>query len=804
MPTHQRFTLIHSGNDTTDLHLLLWIFIIVAVSWILVGFGTGSAIMGADALSSLLPMLYQLAASGGDAQAMAYRTELFGGMNYLGGYGVLPISVLLAKLQIPPLASLNLTFFLFHCCYCFLGVQAVLKWSREPINFSLKRIPTIVFLVLFIGFSPMLAYRINEGHQNLFLGLLILQALLALWLCHRAGQLSVTVLLISLFSIVHGLSVPGFQMLVYAAVFAAPVFCAILFRKGDDMFKPLSLVAALAVFVLACLLAAPVLFEMIAFTGGPDASRNLGGNVAIYTFLTSQMHDWFSALFWFNMPATGRPGNVEHEILYGVGPLLLMSFYILASGRYLPFAGFLGSVFLCLVVSNNISPLSDLLLQGVPPLADFRVPARSVMPVMLIWSCYVANCILVDASRLSVTLSPVKLLLLASAVVAAVSFSPAALLNVALFNAALFNAALFNEVLLWSIVAITCITLWILLQKTDSEEPASTLSQTKTSPVAAALVTMPIFGLLLIGMMSLLAFKSINQLETSFDRVIDANQQLGETILRLHPELGQALTRTSIPTTDLLLSSAGGLPSINGYGFPLRSFSFALQSLMGQPYSATRGAFDIVPENIAFPALQQLYNICCVVEFEGDRVVVKKQPTTPGAIWASITTTVYTSQEQLLESLSASIQQSSDWHRVQYRQGDADETVSFNLDCNTVSFQAPVVDGNLLVFGVENSPAGDCPVSVAITFASALVVTVVNDGEFSRAVTYTGNGSLLGFVMPAGTSGVIVESVSPVAPVADFVFWIGCLILFVILAEFTWTQLQNKRGTIDIQSVRGN
>ncbi|HIL98494.1 MAG TPA: hypothetical protein EYG51_21685 [Pseudomonadales bacterium] len=783
MPTHQQFTLIHAGHDITDLHLLFWIFIIVAVSWILVGFGAGSTIMGADALSSLLPMLYQLTASGGDIQAMAYRTDMFGGMNYLGGYGILPLSVLLAKLQIPPLTSLNITFFLFHCCYCFLGVQAVFKWSREPKNFSVERIPTVVFLVMFIGFSPMLAYRINEGHQNLFLGLLLLQALLALWLCHRAGQLSMTVLLISLFSIVHGLSAPGFQMLVYGAVFAAPVFCSILFRQGNVKFRPLSLAVVLAVFLLACLLAAPVLFEMIAFAGGPDASRNMGGEVAIYTFLTNQMHDWFSALFWYRIPATGRPGNFDHEILYGVGPLLLMSFYVLASGRYLPFAGFLGSVFLCLVVSNNISPLSDLLLQVVPPLADFRVPARSVMPVILIWSCYVANCILVDVSRLAVTLSPVKPLLLAFAVAAAISFSSAASLN----------TASFKEILLWCIVAITCITLWILLRNMDLEEPASALTGTKIRASATMVMSIPIFGLLLIGLMSLLAFKSINQLEKSFDRVIDANRQLGETILRIHPELGQVLTRISIPTTDLLLSSAGGLPSINGYGFPLKSFSVTTQSLMEQPFSATRGAFDIVPENIAFPTLQQLYNICCVVEFEGDRVSVRDQPTTPGAIWTSVTIRVRTSEEQLLESLSASIQRSSDWHRVQYRRGEAEQTVNFSPDCDTLSFQVPVADEKMMVFGIENSGASECPVSVATTFASTLVVTVVNDGEFSRVETYTGNGSLLGFVMPAGTTGVIVESVSPVAPVANFVFWIGCLILFVILGEFIWDQRHNKR-----------
>ncbi len=98
-----------SSLNKSDIKLLAYCLSITIRIWLMIGFRSDVSIMRFDALNSLLPILPLLTQNEGDWAALTYRFEIFGGSSLLGVYGILPLSILFAKLGISAFWNLNLS-----------------------------------------------------------------------------------------------------------------------------------------------------------------------------------------------------------------------------------------------------------------------------------------------------------------------------------------------------------------------------------------------------------------------------------------------------------------------------------------------------------------------------------------------------------------------------------------------------------------------------------------------------------------------------------------------------------------------
>jgi len=661
--------------------------------------------------------------AGADWASLAYRDEAFGGANILGTFGILPVNILIAKMGFPALWNLNLTFLLIHISFVYLAVKAARVWAQEPpFEFDRHNMLLTSALVLLLGFSPMLAIRINVGHLNLILGMGFVQAVLTFWLCHRSSELSLTTFIVSIFLILHSLCSPSFQMLVYGLVFITPFFlCYFLSRPEQDnrLSGIYSLAFCLWVVLITCLIAAPVFLEMILYVLGPDAARTLGQQPVVYSYIQSDFRDWWSALFWYESFDAHREPHELHEIQYALGPFLISLVYTLYKRMWLPGLGFIISLVLCISFSNNLFPLSDVLRTLVPPLNDFRVAARSIIPLMLVWSCFVSAVFIRDCRN-----------------VEEIGIKEAMAAIVVTFLI-FFLTPLYQEILIWTVLAGTLIAL---------------IRMSKFS----------IVGITVICIASLMSFDQKVKFDSRVSTNLVANLRLGEIARELNPDLANPLTRVTSDTADsgLLLPSVARIQTISGYGFPNRYFSHWVQSLSGLEYQSGTTFFNVLKEDPAYPVLQQLYNACCKLSLIDQKVHIKELRQTRGPIWSSSAQQYHTDFNEMAAVLKREIS-TVDWNRVQHLLKEhSTNTSSYELNesCLSQGFSDPFQTNKIMVFSLQQNSHQSCPVTVSMTYASNLEITVKTSSSFVSVPHYPAYGSLVGFVLPPDSSEILITS----------------------------------------------
>lgn len=765
-----KIQLITNRRESSDIKLAICCLGIVLIAWVIIGFVPGFSFMGADAVNSLLPMLYQLDSVQGDWHALAYRYDALGGTNLLGAYGVLPLSILFAEMGFSPLLSLNITFIAIQWLFCFLAVQSVNAFAGlDSFDWKPNHITRTIACCLLLGFAPLMAYRVDEGHQNLILGMLFVQALITFWQSHKNKQLSLTTFVAIQFALVHALCSPSFQILVYSLVFTLPIlFCFFASRESlpDWRAHIATIGLMIPVVFLACLLAAPILFEMIAFAISDDSTRSVGQNPAIYSYLTSTPDDWFTSLFWFYDPTAIRPAGFQHEIRYGLGPLMISSLYLLLTRRYLVVLGLAGSLFLCLILSSRIEPFANWLLLICPPLQDFRVPMRSLIPVMVLWSTIVGGYLLQDIRRSNQAAderdptdvnnqndTKIKVWIATTLIIVTIAY---------------YLPPLGQELLLLATIVISLFTL------------------ARNQPTGRN-------GLFIVSLLSLLAFREEINFLTGITPNLIVNAQIGNISKQAETQLSEPLNRIAINVSrnGLLLSSVGELQTVNGYGFPLRSFSETVQAMIKKPYSATTSYFNLGPGQDGFEIVQQLYNICCELQLDGNQVFTARLNETPGPIWASNTTKNFNNLDDMRGDLMLAENITNSIKKSQYRydtikqesektlnQPPVDKNVNaFASQCMQVPFSrfTHQLDGNLLTVAVKDQTM-TCPVTVATSFSSQLLVSAIVDNRIVQIDTYPAYGSLLGFVMPKGTQSIVIEPRLATYPLSSMFLLLGLLL----------------------------
>jgi hypothetical protein len=551
--------------------------LVVAVTWLLLGWPLTRAIGQADASVTWIPYLKSALAAGSWTDHL-YRFGVLGGSAMHDAGGTPPLLSLCALLHLPPTVAANLITVTLQALFGFFGgvlVEAlVMSWAKRELTW-----PERISAVWLCAFVPALGWRFAYGHENLMLGLLPYAAITAVWWAARADTLSVTALFACVLAVAEGVSGLGPQTLVYSAVFGAPFFLASVpgTRWGRAQ-------AAIGLAVIAgVLLVLPRIASMFHYQLGDDAGRGVD-HAIVYSLGAQSWRAWLGGMPW-----TLVTGGLETN--YPIGPLvvLLVLAWPKAAPRRLPIAlGIAG--LLAMALAANLRVISSVLL-AIPMLDAFRVPARAILPVLILLAPLALAAVWTREPP-----APRKLAWLGIVV--------GALCIIGARTA----PALVREPLAWAM----CLAMGIA-------------ARWKPGRAAAAIG--------IVAGLGVAAFDERVPHDAASARIEDT-AELHDTLLAQAPALADPLVRVQIvdppPPFDMSTAFAAGLSTLDGAWFPPRRFLRLLSLLSGNDVPSTTGVFRITGTH-EWPVLQQLYDVRYALSLR--RSALEELPATPGPAW---------------------------------------------------------------------------------------------------------------------------------------------------------------------------
>jgi hypothetical protein len=479
-----------------------------------------------------------------------------------------------------------------------------------------------------------------------------------------------------------------------------------------------------AMVLAATLTMLPRVAVMIGHALGDDATRTLHEYVT-YSHGVSQLGDWVCSLPW----TTGDHAAGAHERNYPVGPLLLFLLLLWPRGAS---TAVLWSAALCLtfaiLLACNIAPISSALLDVVPILKAFRVPARAVMPALTIvpplalaawWSRVPAP----DRRRSTILWGAIA----ASMVIVLVARG---------------TTPWVREIASWS----ACGALATILRWFPSRAG---------SPLLLA-------GLAIVAALGLLAFDDRLPQGVPYERIEDGPRQLRETVHSAAPELADsALERVQIfePRSVFAMSTAyaARLPSLDGMWYPPRRFLALLSALSGERLPATTAVFKFSRSGM-FPILQQLYNVrLAVFGFGTDEPSLRRLPETPGAAWFPRRVHVVGGEQAVADALRSS----EDLRTTLLAEAwlAADDLLlspAAVLGCRDARVLRVTTDRLGQTATIDVHVPTSCLLVVATNFVRGLRAYVVTDDRRAETAIVPVNIALTGIVVPAGAATVLL------------------------------------------------
>ena len=384
--SHDSVDAMTAGRERDDLLTLALAFAVVPLTWwLLLGWSGPRTIAGHDELASLhnLLSIREIVETGEGWRALVYRPDVLGGFKGRDTAGAFPLFSLLAATGLGPTAISVWSAFIVQALLAFLGCRAAADLTALGDGPPRDLTPIGRIGVIWLcGFAPVLAWRLAFGHLNLVVGLLPFAAALALVAAAAARTLTLSLGGVSAAAFVLGLLHAGQQIVVYGAVFGAPIMLGLWLSRGGPWRR---LHSPVLITIGAFLVALPAFWGVLAHARGSDAARPLGTAIVTYDFVTSTVGDWLTSLPWTRaLAAPERAPSLHHEVNYPIGPLVvLLALLPWRRARALAI-GLAIAVVAVIVLSMDLTPLSRALLASIPPLRSFRVPARAALP--LIWA----------------------------------------------------------------------------------------------------------------------------------------------------------------------------------------------------------------------------------------------------------------------------------------------------------------------------------------------------------------------------------------------------------------------------------
>jgi len=724
---------------------LLFCFIVVAATWVLLGFRPAYSVMGNDAIKLFLPILTLLKDIGGDFGALVYRPEYFGGANLLGLRGALPLSVVMAKAGLPAIWTLNADVFVAQALVGFLATQAVRSLAGSPPGFATRRdLFVTAGITWLIGFSPLMGWRINAGHINLVYGLAAFVALVTLWMTITRGNLTRVTALAVVVTLASAFCVQGFQVLVYGVVICGPMLLALAYISAEGDWRRIgkTTVACAGVAIVALMIAAPVFLAMFAFATSTETTRSPGHDMAIYSYFVASWRECVNVLPWFEHPISNLTQGRPLETRYGLGPALLL-LPLLGRGRGRTFiVATVCSLAFGFVLAARIEPVAGWLLH-IPILGDYRVPMRLFMPLTTLCTMVVVAEVLKAIDRDRQVLGRATLLLFVLAAMLVLLLTPIG-----------------KETL---VLLLALIVLFSILRQR---------------------LAMLVPTVMMLVALDLYAFAGTVAIDSKAGEFLEANRGVGASLIKDYPALRMPLNRidTNIDTFGLATSSVGKLTSITGYGFPSRQYSILVHDLVGAPYSPTESYFNPTHKLRYFYVVQQLYNIQYQLYWmDEDKVGLIPLAITPGPIWASVRQKRFQDQHELDAAMMKSLGQ-DDWQTSQYVTSPTG-IPGGSPTCSRLKFATPrfTQHESHVEINVDNAAQAPCPVTISMNWSSNLAAWVRTKDGTTPVTLYPAYGTLVGLTLPPGATAISIHAAPKYYRISMMLAALGMLAVVVLL-----------------------
>lgn len=705
-------------GEAEDLFALAASGLLVPAVWLLLGWRPDRLVSGYDAVHALFPMVQALVDARGDASALAYRLDLLGGTAVRDTLGPQPLVVLLAAAGLTATSVLNLTTFAVQALLGFFGQRAMrdltVVFGGSPWTVRLR----LPLAVVFVGFAPYVGWRVGYGHLSLLVGLLPFVAGFALLLASSNRTAGATLTLTSLLTIAASLPFVGQQLVLYGMVFGLPLAAGAWWATGG---RPSDLKLPLLVLSSSLMLAAPGFAPMVDHAFGDDALRQVGRTAVTYSYLTARPMDWLSSLPWGRFMAPGRPEIQDHESNLPIGPLLLLLALVATRGRPV-LKGFLASVALAVAFASNVRPFSDVLLAALPPLRSFRAPTRALMPALAVLPAI--------AMAALAAVRPLRSRVRVGEMLAGLAGAVASFLA----------PPVVREVFAWgAAVALVQPTSW----------------RWATPPTLALLLAL--------GGGSLGAFRERLLPFPDAERLLAETRAWGAAAREEEPTLATPLTRVLAETDRAPFGAnrtfAAGLSGLDGYGFPQRRFVALVRALRGEPYAPNALLLRFHEPFPASRVLFQLYNVAWTIEDQarGGSPRVHDHGGTAGPAWFPASIVKHAGWPELARALLDWGESTHERARAELRVLAEDAPAAgvalpLPRDCSTAEARSLRAEGAALRLVVRTRAA--CPLVLAMNYGELLEAW--GNGR-TRLATFPAYGALLGVMVPAGTTDVLIS-----------------------------------------------
>lgn len=744
-----------------------------------------------DGLFMALPHLLDLKEQAGDVLQMLYRAELQGGAKIYGPSGMMVGHALFSKLGLGVVAVSNLSLFLIQFLVAFLGVRATLDFSKVYLR---EKIISPIFswsiLSPLFAFLPVLGWRLTYGHESMICGSLFFVAVLSGLLALAAERLSAVHFLVMVLGGLHSFSNSGQQMVVYSAVFGAPILGAVwwsaIWRSESPSVRARrALYTGFPFFLLIlCLgLAIQPFTAMLKHAASLDSPREFGKASLTFSYITATALDWLTSIPWSKawVGDARSEGIYHHEINYALGPLLLTGLIFPWRRWWVLGVGFFSSALIAALFSMNFSLVSTPLLTLIPPLNLFRVPERAIIPFVLVFPIIAVSALFnqwknhlrreVDPTSISNWLRVVGVGLVG---VLAWLLPPLA-----------------TEILVWGMVAFACFGLG----------GASRATRGLGLEIALGL-------LLAIGLVEIHAFGERIAGYANRQSIELQPAQLREQILIQQPELKAPLVRSAFHFNlggfHVNTSYALGIGSLSAYWFPNRRYLKLLSGLEGSDFPPASHYLEVAGLK-GYSILRQLYHQKYDVRFVQNRIVVEPWNTpTLGSAWFSAGLRSFASYGELASwlyglgsPLAEKVRMESGWVAEDPYFARAPVGVRSLTGCQEARVLG--LDGERFRSAwsarVQVPNGSDCPLTLAMNYSEILKAEVrTGSGEWRPAEVFPILGALAGIWVPGSSTEVRVRPVFELPIWAQIYRAISILLVLGIVGLAFWRGLSKGKG----------
>ncbi|MBF0299304.1 MAG: hypothetical protein HQK51_11325 [Oligoflexia bacterium] len=766
-----------------DIKILIISSIVIVFTWIIfLGLNPNYSIANGDAIRALIPEILEMASRGYNWEDNLFNLLRSGGhkVNDISGL-ILHISIL-NKLGLSPTNTINLTIFFYQLVFAFLSIKLSLVLSTKEKN--ILSIWDLVGMTWLSAFAPIISWRIFNGHIHLLLGSFCLITTIVLICCYRNKSLTPITILLAFFvysSVFQ--SAPYMQTTYYSFLLAGIIiifyFLLILLtrKKSKIQFfvkEFIDIISIPALLVISALLInTPQFLNILLHSFSDQAHRLYNSSSIVYSYTTATCLDWLASIFWSQeIIKVQREFFLLHETNYPIGPLIIFAFISLwrICPRILILIPLL-AIFIA-IYTMNLGP-SQILIDHIPGLNMFRVPARIVIPLILLLPAlsinFIRNLSLNPFSlRRSLPLLPIILLMF-------------------------FIPSWIREIIIW-IAAI-----WIIARCVGF--PVINY-RNKTILNFEQLIS-PTLLLIFFAFNSVLAFKERSMEFTDTQNSLNLFKTIGEKIKNEHADLRELLNRVAydfeIIPYSLNQSSIFKISSIDGYVYSGIRFNQLYSTLLNIEFSRQRLLYKINSASSNFDIFSLLYNIRYILYFEKDHLEIRDNKNYLGAAWFSSKIIPFSSLDAMKQAMVANREMIEEYIK-QNMSVNAGTNVDTNIDTkdsnkiitsqkfnNCALSYVKNIHSDIKKSAIEMHVVSmdKCPLTVSLNYNENIKGWLIkkNNPNVRYPINFfPAYWSLIGFMVPEGEYEIIIAPKafipwwSRVAQLCSFLIFLFCFL----------------------------